>query len=51
MLAGDKDFVTLPDLASGLSPEEVDYLKDALPAFEGVEGGYDYKAWVNKVYN
>jgi len=43
--------VTVADLATGLSPDEVEYLKGALPPFPGVEGAYDYKAWVKKVYN
>jgi len=51
VLAGDKDYVTLADLATGLSPEEVEYLQGEIPPFEGVEGGLDYKAWVSKVYN
>ena len=43
--AGDADFVTEAQLSTILSAEEVAYLVSEMPPYEGVEGGYDYKAW------
>jgi len=45
-LAQDKDFITADDLRrSGMPNEKVDYLLKEMPAYAGVEGGYDYKKW------
>jgi len=51
-LAQDKDFITADDLRrSGMPVEKIDYLLSEMPAFEGVEGGYDYKKWATSAFS
>lgn len=51
-LAQDKDFITADDLRrSGMPNEKIDYLLAEMPAFEGVEGGYDYKKWAQSAFS
>lgn len=50
-LAQDKDFITADDLRrSGMPTEKIDYLLSEMPAFEGVEGGFDYKKWAASAF-
>jgi len=45
-LAQDKDFVTVSDLQrGGLSQDRIAYLTANMPAYQAVEGGFDYNAW------
>ena len=51
-LAQDKDFVTLSDLQrGGLSAERIAYLTANMPAYQGVEGGFDYNAWAATAFS
>jgi actinin alpha len=51
-LAQDKDFITADDLRrSGMPNEKIDYLLSEMPAFEGVEGGYDYQKWAQAAFS
>lgn len=51
-LAQDKDFITADDLRrSGMPTEKIDYLLSEMPAFEGIEGGYDYKKWAQSAFS
>merc|ERR1712137_1227776 len=51
-LAQDKDFITADDLRrSGMPTEKIDYLLSEMPAFEGVEGGFDYKKWAAAAFS
>jgi len=51
-LAQDKDFITADDLRrSGMATDKVSYLLSQMPAFPGVEGGYDYKKWASSAFN
>jgi Ca2+-binding EF-hand superfamily protein len=46
-LAGGKDFLTVQDLRVGqLNDQEIEYLTSILPPKAGIEGGYDYKAYL-----
>jgi Ca2+-binding EF-hand superfamily protein len=50
-LSGGKEFITAEDLArSGMPSEKVKYLSSSMPAYAAVEGGLDFKAWVEKAY-
>lgn len=50
-LAQDKDFVTVADLQrGGLSADRIAYLTANMPAYSGVEGGYDYNTWAAKAF-
>ena len=51
-LAQDKDFITADDLRrSGMPTEKIDYLLKEMPAYEGVEGGFDYKKWASAAFS
>lgn len=50
VMAADKAFITARDLHSCLPKDKADYLLTVLPKFEGVEDGYDYKAYAGSVY-
>lgn len=51
-LAQDKDFVTKVDLQrGGMSEERINYLISNMPAYPGVEGGFDYNAWAASAFN
>jgi len=51
-LANDKDFITGDDLRrSGMPTEKVEYLLSEMPAYAGVDGGFDYKAWAHGAFN
>jgi len=51
-IAAGKDYLTLNDLkAAQVDQGQIDYLSSVLPPKEGVEGGYDFKAWINEQYN
>lgn len=50
-LSGGKEFITAEDLArSGLPNEKVKFLSSSMPKYADVEGGLDFKAWVEKAY-
>jgi len=50
-IAGGKHFLTADDLRrSGLSQEKVSYLTSHMPPYAGVEGGLDYKLWLNTTH-
>merc|ERR1712130_85522 len=52
VLAGGKDHVTVNDMKVGqLSAEQIEHLTTTMPAKEGIEGGYDYKAYVRSLFN
>jgi len=51
-LAQDKDFVTAADLQrGGLSADRIAYLTANMPAYQGVEGGFDYNAWAATAFS
>lgn len=51
VLAGGKDFITENDMKVGqMSAEQIAFLKSVLPPKEGIEGGYDYSAYVNGLF-
>jgi len=50
-LAGGKDFLTEKDMRVGqLNDQQIQYLTSTLPPKAGIEGGYDYRAWLNSSY-
>jgi actinin alpha len=49
-LANDKEFVTETDLRKVLTNDRVAYLISHMPKYKDVEGGYDYRAWVEQAY-
>ena len=52
VLAGGKDFVTVNDMKVGqLTPAQIEGLTSVMPPKEGIEGGYDYKAYVQALFN
>jgi len=52
VLAGGKDHVTVNDMKVGqLSAEQIEHLTTTMPPKEGIEGGYDYKAYVQSLFN
>jgi Ca2+-binding EF-hand superfamily protein len=52
VLAGGKDHVTENDMKVGqLSAEQIAHLKSVLPEKDGISGGYDYKAYVQNLFN
>merc|ERR1712137_309982 len=52
VLAGGKDHVTVNDMKVGqLSAEQIQHLTSNMPAKEGIEGGYDYRAYVRNLFN
>jgi len=51
VLANDKEFVLEEDLRKALPAEKVAYLIAQMPAYPGVERGYDYKKWAEKAYS
>jgi hypothetical protein len=44
-------YVTEAQLRACLPPEKVAYLLKNMPAYPGVEGAYDYRAFTQAVYN
>jgi len=51
VLAGGKDHVTVNDMKVGqLSQAQIDHLTSVLPAKEGIDGGFDYKAYVQNLF-
>lgn len=51
VLANGKDFVTENDFrVAQMSPEQVQYLVSVIPPYSGVEGAYDYKAWLSHLF-
>lgn len=50
VMAGDKEFITANDLNAVLPTEQVQFLLENMPAYEGVPDGYDYKAYAATVY-
>jgi len=51
-LAQDKDFITADDLRrSGMPSDKIEYLLGEMPAFAGVEGGFDYKKWASAAFS
>jgi len=51
VLAGGKDFVTVNDMKVGqLSAEQINHLTSVMPPKEGIEGGFDYKAYVSGLF-
>merc|ERR1711963_493696 len=52
VLAGGKDHVTVNDMKVGqLSAEQIQHLTSNMPAKEGIEGGYGYRAYVRNLFN
>jgi len=52
ILSGGKDHVTVNDMKVGqLSQAQIDHLTSVLPAKEGIDGGFDYKAYVSGLFN
>jgi len=52
VLAGGKDHVTVNDMKVGqLSAEQIAGLTAVIPPKEGIEGGYDYKAYIKALFN
>merc|ERR1712137_1059935 len=52
VLAGGKDHVTENDMKVGqLSAEQIAHLKSVLPEKDGISGGYDYKAYIQNLFN
>merc|ERR1712137_68326 len=52
VLAGGKDHVTVNDMKVGqLSAEQIQHLTTSMPAKEGIEGDYDYKAYVRSLFS
>merc|ERR1711982_270819 len=51
VLAGGKDHVTVNDMKVGqLSQEQIDHLTSVLPPMEGIDGGFNYKAYVANLF-
>eukprot|EP01104_Vermistella_antarctica_P012828 TRINITY_DN3785_c0_g1_i1.p1 TRINITY_DN3785_c0_g1~~TRINITY_DN3785_c0_g1_i1.p1 ORF type:complete len:1558 (-),score=732.09 TRINITY_DN3785_c0_g1_i1:173-4762(-) len=50
-VANDKDFITEDDMRRVMPADKVDHLVASMPAYEGVEGGFDYKAWTSGAFN
>lgn len=51
VMDGGKGYLTEVDLHTGQVPaDEIEFLKTVLPPFEGVEGGFDYKAYVKAAF-
>jgi len=49
VLAGDKDYVTEADLRSVLPAEKVAYCLSHMQPYPGVNGGFDYNTFTDKV--
>jgi Ca2+-binding EF-hand superfamily protein len=50
-IANGKNHITEVDMCVGqLDAEQVEHLKSVLPKFAGVEGGYDYEAYLKQVF-
>jgi Ca2+-binding EF-hand superfamily protein len=50
-LAGDKEYVLESDLRAVMPADKVDYLLKNMPAYPGVKGAYDYKAFTDVIYS
>merc|ERR1712108_18866 len=51
VLAGGKDHVTVNDMKVGqLSQEQIDHLTSVLPPMEGIDGGFNYRAYVANLF-
>jgi len=49
-LAGDKDYVTEADLRAVLPNEKVEYCLKHMAPYPGVQGGYNYHTFTDKLY-
>jgi len=50
IMADEKDFITEAQIRAVLPPARADYLIANMPAYPGVDGGYDYSKFTDDLY-
>ncbi|KNC86979.1 hypothetical protein SARC_00872 [Sphaeroforma arctica JP610] len=50
IIAGDKDYITEEEIRRDMSPATADYIMSVIKPKEGVEGGLDYLAFTDEIF-